>query len=111
MDTLSSTGPLPVVSALTCVVNRFEVPGYASLGEPDPGPRWRGHRRLGAHRLVAERSRRRTGTEAYSREVFQQSAPTLGDAVQYALQENTGASICRRICCASTACLATQPCS
>ena len=33
LPTLSSTGQLPIVSALTCSINRFEIPGYTSLGE------------------------------------------------------------------------------
>ncbi len=30
---MTSTGRLPIVSSLTCVVGRFEIPGFTSLGE------------------------------------------------------------------------------
>jgi hypothetical protein len=88
MGTLRSTGPLPVISAPTCVINRFETPGYASLGErlvldADGGAIavWSATGlSLNSPAVLIDRSLFAT--------VFQQRTPTLGEAVQQALQDN-----------------------
>jgi len=88
MGTLSSAGPLPVISAPTCAANRFEMPGSASLGErlvldadggaiavwSATGPSLNNPAVLIDQSLLAA--------------VFQQWTPTLGEAVQQALQDN-----------------------
>jgi hypothetical protein len=95
---LQSTGMLPVVSALTCVVNRFEIPGYASLGEElvlQPGG--------GAIAVWAP-----TGLSldaaavqldgSVFKGVFQSKEPVLGDALRSSLRDNSGIpSFMRRI--------------
>lgn len=88
MGTLNSVGPLPVVSALTCAVNRFEVPRYASLGEQlildaDGGAIavW-APTGLSLHEPAVRLNR------SLFAAVFQQQMPTLGEAVQQALQDN-----------------------
>ncbi len=87
---LSSSGRLPVVSALTCAANRFEVPGYAPLGarltlDPDGGAiAVRSPTGLSLNPAAIEFNRSLVDA------IFQQWAPTLGEAVWRALQENTG---------------------
>ena len=89
MGTLQSAGPLPVVSALTCAANRFEVPGYAALGERlaldvDGGAIavW-APTGLSLNEAAVQLNR------SLFAAVFQQWAPTVGEAVQQALRDNT----------------------
>jgi hypothetical protein len=87
---LRSAGMLPVLSALTCAVNRFEIPGYASLGEElvlQPGggamAAW------GATGLSLDADAVQLD-ESLFKEVFQSKAPVLGDALRRSLQDNSG---------------------
>lgn len=90
LGALVSAGRLPVVSALTCAANRFEVPGYPPLGarltlDPDGG-------------AIAVWSPTGLSLNAPAVElgvglldaVFRGWAPTLGEAVRDALQANAG---------------------
>lgn len=90
LGALVSAGRLPVVSALTCAANRFEVPGYPPLGarltlDPDGG-------------AIAVWSPTGLSLNAPAVElgvglldaVFRGWAPTLGEAVREALQANAG---------------------
>ncbi len=83
-------GPLPVVSALTCAANRFEVPAHVSLGE-----RLLLHDGGGAVAVWAATSLSlndpavRLDRDLFSA-AFELQARTLGEAVQQALRENTG---------------------
>jgi len=90
MGALSSIGRLPVISALTCAANRFEVPGYAPLGarlvlDADGGAIavW-SPTGLSLNGPAVDLNR------SLFTEVFQQGAATLGEAVQQALWENAG---------------------
>ncbi|MER2601747.1 MAG: C25 family cysteine peptidase, partial [Candidatus Competibacter phosphatis] len=89
MGALSSTGPLPVISALTCTANRFEVPGYAPLGarlvlDADGGAIavW------ASTGLSLNEPAVRLNRSLFAA-VFQQQTPTLGEAVQQTLRDNT----------------------
>lgn len=88
MGTLNSVGPLPVVSALTCAANRFEVPGYAPLGarlvlDADGGAIavW------APTGLSLNEPAVRLNRSLFAA-VFQQQMLTLGEAVQQVLQDN-----------------------
>ena len=90
LGSLSSTSRLPVISALTCAANRFEVPGYAPLGarlalDADGG----------AIAVWSPTGLSLNGPAvdlngSLFDAVFQRWVPTLGEAVQQSLQENTG---------------------
>ena len=89
MGALSSTGPLPVISALTCAANRFEVPGYAPLGarlvlDANGGAIavW-APTGLSLNEPAVRLNRNLFAT------VFQQQTSTLGEAVQQTLRDNT----------------------
>lgn len=90
LGALVSTGRQPVMSALTCATNRFEIPGYPPLGahlvlDPDGGALgvW-SPTGLSLNAAAAELNR------SLAEALYLQGAPTLGEAVQRALQDNTG---------------------
>jgi hypothetical protein len=89
MGTLQSTGPLPVVSALTCAANRFEVPGYAALGELLALDADGGAIAVWAPTGLSLNEPAVRLNRSLFAAVFQQWAPTVGEAVQQALRDNT----------------------
>jgi len=87
---LQSAGMLPVVSALTCAVNRFEIPGYASLGEElvlQPGG---GAIAAWAPTGLSLDAAAVQLDESLFKVVFRSNEPVLGDAVRRSLQGNGG---------------------
>jgi hypothetical protein len=87
---LQSTGMLPVVSALTCAVNRFEYPGVTSLGEElvlQPGG---GAIAVWAATGLSLDSPAVQLDESLFKVVFRSKAPVLGDALRRSLQGNSG---------------------
>lgn len=83
-DVPNLVGTVPVVSALTCYVNRFGIPGFTSLGEALV--------RQGAATAVWSSSATSANDEAtqagahVARLAWSGRAPRLGDAVQEALE-------------------------
>ena len=88
MGTLNSVGPLPVVSALTCAANRFEVPSYAALGERLVLDADGGAIAIWAPTGMSLNEPALRLNRSLFSAVFQQQMPTLGEAVQQALQDN-----------------------
>lgn len=88
MGTLNSVGPLPVVSALTCAANRFEVPSYAALGERLILDADGGAIAVWAPTGLSLNEPALRLNRSLFAAVFQQQMPTLGEAVQQALQDN-----------------------
>lgn len=88
MGTLNSVGPLPVVSALTCAANRFEVPRYASLGEQLILDADGGAIAVWAPTGMSLNEPALRLNRSLFAAVFQQQMPTLGEAIQQALQDN-----------------------
>jgi hypothetical protein len=87
---LQSTGMLPVVSALTCAVNRFEYPGVTSLGEElvlQPGG---GAIAVWAATGLSLDSPAVQLDESLFKLVFQSQEPVLGNAIQRSLKESSG---------------------
>ncbi len=87
---LSTSGRLPVLSALTCAVNRFEIAGYESLGEalvmhPDGGviASW------APTGLSLNEPAARMNASLFD-VVFNGRSPVLGDAILEALHDNSG---------------------
>jgi hypothetical protein len=91
VDSLQSPGaPLPIVSALTCAANRFEVPGYASLGQRLLLREGGGAAAVwAATSLSLNEPAVRLGRDLFA-SAFAERRPTLGEAVQRALRENSG---------------------
>jgi hypothetical protein len=89
MGTLRSTGPLPVVSALTCAANRFEFPGYAAMGERLALDVDGGAIAVWAPTGLSLNEPAVRLNRSLFAAVFQQQTPTLGEAVQQSLQDNT----------------------
>lgn len=84
-DLLDNIDALPVLSSLTCAVNRFEVPGLVSLGEelvldPDGGAI-----AVWAPSGLSQNSPAVNLDMALFKAVFQTNQPILGDAVRQAL--------------------------
>lgn len=84
---LNNGARLPVVTALTCTVSRFEAPGYAALGEllvlqPDGGAI-----AVWAPTGLSLNSQAAVLNELLFKEVFGGNAERLGDAVRAALGE------------------------
>jgi hypothetical protein len=80
----------PIVSALTCVSGRYEIPGFASLGEAlvlEPGG---GAIAVFAPSGLSVNRQAVLLDEALFRRVFQGDALTLGDAVLQALADVSG---------------------
>jgi hypothetical protein len=88
MGTLNSVGPLPVVSALTCAANRFEIPSYAALGERLVLDADGGAIAVWAPTGLSLNEPALRLNRSLFLAVFQQQMPTLGEAVQQALQDN-----------------------
>jgi hypothetical protein len=88
MGTLNSIGPLPVVSALTCAANRFEVPSYVALGERLILDADGGAIAVWAPTGLSLNEPAVRLNRSLFAAVFQQQMPTLGEAVQQALQDN-----------------------
>lgn len=87
---LGTSGRLPVLSALSCAVNRFEIAGYESLGEalvmhPDGGviASW------APTGLSLNEPAARMNASLFD-VVFNGRSPVLGDAILEALQDNAG---------------------
>jgi len=89
MGTLQSTGPLAVVSALTCAANRFEVPGYAPLGARLALDADGGAIAVWAPTGLSLNEPAVRLNRSFFAAMFQQRESTLGEAVQQALQDNT----------------------
>lgn len=90
LGALVGTGRQPVMSALTCAANRFEIPGYPPLGarlvlDPDGGALavW-SPTGLSLNAAAVELNR------SLAEALYLQGAPTLGEVVWRALQVNTG---------------------
>ncbi|MFZ1326453.1 MAG: C25 family cysteine peptidase [Candidatus Contendobacter sp.] len=85
MGALKGSGPLPIVSAMSCAVNRFELPGYIAVGErlmlDSDGGALAVWSATGLSMNQAAAQLNRSLMEA----VFQQRSPTLGEAIQQAL--------------------------
>lgn len=88
LSTLSSAGPLPVISAPTCIINRFETPGSASLGERLVLDADGGAIAVWSATGLSLNSPAVLIDRGLFAAVFQQWTPTLGEAVQQALQDN-----------------------
>lgn len=88
MSTLASAGPLPVISGPTCLINRFETPGYASLGERLVLDVDGGAIAVWSATGLSLNSQAVLIDQSLFAAVFQQRMPTLGEAVQQALQNN-----------------------
>ncbi|MFZ1573726.1 MAG: C25 family cysteine peptidase, partial [Chromatiaceae bacterium] len=88
MGALHSPGPLPVVSALTCAANRFEIPGYAALGEELVLDADGGAIAVWAPTGLSLNEPAVQLNRSLFDAVYQQWAPTLGEAVQQALGDN-----------------------
>ncbi len=89
MGALRSTGPLPVISAPTCVINRFETPGHAALGERLVLDADGGALAVWSATGLSLNSPAVLLDQSMLAAVFQQWTPTLGEAVQQALWDNT----------------------
>jgi len=91
VDGLSNGGRAPVVAALTCAVNRFELPDYPALGEELVRSAAGGATAvfapsgLGLHGAAREFATRLAGT------IFRPETPRLGDALVAAQQAYAGA--------------------
>ncbi len=89
MGTLQSTGLLPVISALTCAANRFEVPAYAALGERLLLDTDGGSIAVWAPTGLSLNEPAVRLNRSLFDAVYQQGASTMGEAVQQALRDNT----------------------
>ena len=89
MGTLRSASPLPVISAPTCVINRFETPDNASLGERLVLDADGGALAVWSATGLSLNSPAVLLDQSMLAAVFQQWTPTLGEAVQQALWDNT----------------------
>jgi hypothetical protein len=78
---------LPVVTAMTCVVGRFEIPGYDSLSEALLLHKEGGAVAVWAPTGLSINSHAKILDEAFFREIFVNGENTLGDAVLNALIE------------------------
>jgi hypothetical protein len=90
---LTNGADLPVIAALTCAVNRFEIPGFDSLGEElvlDPDG--------GAIAVFAPTGLSLNGAasplaNSLAEIAFDEGAPTLGDAIVGALDRNSATNL------------------
>ena len=90
---LSNSPRLPLVAALTCSVNRFEVPGFSSLGEElvrqPAAAAWR----RGAPPASPTTPRASALGASFLREMGKPSNPRLGDAVLAALRDEASSGV------------------
>ncbi|NIM95881.1 MAG: hypothetical protein GTO18_19450 [Anaerolineales bacterium] len=88
LGSLTNGGKLPIVTALTCVVGRFEIPGVDSLGEALTLDGDGGAIAVWAPTgLSLNRDAKALG-ESFFQAAFQDGKTVLGDVVLFALNEN-----------------------
>ncbi len=88
---LGNTGHYPVLSALTCVVNRYGLPGYDSLGEQLVVSPTTGMSAVFAPSGLSLHDGGKLLNKAFIRAVYGAGKAVLGDAIQYALNEYAAA--------------------
>jgi hypothetical protein len=89
---LHNANALPVLSALTCAVNRFEVPGFRSLGEELVLDAEGGAIAVWAPSGLSINEDAVRLNKALFAQVFQADEPVLGDAALQALSTRNGVS-------------------
>jgi hypothetical protein len=84
---LANGAKLPVVTGFSCTINRFEIPGWASLGELLTIEPQGGAAAVWAPSGLSLDSQARTLGGAYFRSTFEEGRTVLGEAILDALEE------------------------
>lgn len=82
---LQSSSPHPIVSAMSCAVNRFELPGYIALGERLVLDSDGGAIAIWSATGLSMNQAAVPLNQSLLEALFQQRSPTLGEAIQQAL--------------------------
>jgi hypothetical protein len=90
---LGNAGHTPIVSAMTCAANRFEIPGHRALGENLVLDADGGAIAFWAPSGQSYHGSSRPLNEALLNAVFTEQSPTLGDALLTALEKNKDSNL------------------